>query len=75
MKSVEELRQINFARMVKEVYLLCELVRLRGDVKIVYYKNINDKSSIIWNIGNEMTTKINEIQKQIWNDFLVWLVQ
>ena len=60
--------------MVKEAYLPCKLAGLRGDIKIACYRNINDKSPIVWNIGKEIITKINEIQKQIQNDFLVQLV-
>ena len=51
--------------MVKEAYLPCKLAGLRGDIKIACYRNINDKSPIVWNIGKEIITKINEIQKQI----------
>jgi len=57
-KPVEILKQINFVRMVKEVLLPCELVGLKENIKMEYYRNINNKSLINWNIDESISTPI-----------------
>ena len=62
------LKQINFVRIKKEVYLPCELIGMNRRMFIGTYETTETKSQIRWRFYNYVSEKINKGQKTILNN-------
>ena len=69
----EELWQINFVRLKKQIYLPFELVGITGRSPTQVYYNLNKISQVQWRFMKLIEEEINESQKRIWKQFLTWL--
>ena len=57
-RNKEELWQINYVRLKKEILLPCEVVRAKGKIQTSCYRNIQEKSLIKWNFNKTMDATI-----------------
>ena len=59
------LYHLNFMQIKKEIYLPCELISFKINIKISYYSDIREKSPIRWNISKFIYTLITSTKEQI----------
>jgi len=72
-RKEEELYQINFVRLKKQVYLPFELVGKNGRSPTTPYYNLEEISQVLWKFLQPITEEINNKQKRIWERFMRWL--
>ena len=71
--NMSVLAPINHVRILKRMYLPCELIGLNGRVHTKEYDNINDKITIIWSFDFDKVPPPSKKSKRIWINFIQWL--
>ena len=66
---------INQVRLFKKMFLPCELVGLKGNVKTHQFTSLEATSSLKWNINFLKMPKPSKKSFQIWSDFIEWMFQ
>ena len=69
-KNKEELQQINYMRLKKEILLPCKVVGAKGKMQTSCYRDINEKSLIKQSLNKNIDTNITRRQKKTQKEFL-----
>ena len=72
-KKQDDLWNINYVRMKKGVYLLCELVGATGKQQTSCYSIIIEQSPIQWDFNKILQSKVIKGQQKTWEEFIRWL--
>ena len=66
---------INHVRQFKKMFLPCELVGLRGNVKTYQFTSLEAISCLKWNIAFPQMPRPSKKSFQIWSEFIEWIFQ
>jgi len=66
---------INHVRQFKKMFLPCELVGLRGNVKTYQFTSLEASSCLKWNIAFPQMPRPSKKSFHIWSEFIEWMFQ